>query len=400
MEKINGANFVGERLTQARKARGLTAISLADLIGVTSGAISKYERSKNAPKSDTLKLLAEKLNFPQSFFFKPFDADINNRCIKWRSLATATKFSRERGEAKYDWIRDITIYFNYYFDLPKTNIPRIDLPKDFREMKSGNIDDAAAQCRELWGIGQTPIGNLVLLLENNGVIVSRIQLGADKQDAFSEWEENDFPYVFLGSDKNVCVRSRFDAAHELGHLILHKGVKQEEYKKPELNKQIEGQANRFAAAFLMPKNEFFKGLWAPTLEAYSALKQRWKVSIKGMIVHSHRHGVLNDNQYQRMMINYSRKYNKDGEPFDDVWPCEKPRLLARCVEALVDSNIKTKDDILNDLSLFANDVEEITGVQRKYFSSKDADVVQLLPKLKESLQKEGSGKIMQFPKRT
>lgn len=398
MEKLNQSNFVGERLTQARNARGLTAISLADLIGVSSSAISKYEHSKNAPKSETLALLAEKLNFPLSFFFAPLNEETGKRCIKWRSLSTATKFSRDRGEAKYEWLSRITGYFNEYFDLPKINIPIVDLPNDFREIKGSDIDIAAERCRDYWGVGRSPINDLVLLLENNGVIVTRIYLGADKQDAFSEWKEYDYPYIFLGADKNVCVRSRFDAAHELGHLVLHKKVKKEEYKKPELHKQIEAQANRFAAAFLMPKNEFFKGLWAPTLEAYSALKPRWKVSIKGMIVHSHRHGILNDIQYQRMMINYSRRY-KNGEPFDDVWACEKPRLLARCVESLVNSNMKTKEDILSDLSLFANDVEEMTGVPRNYFNSKDADVVPLLPKLKTSSQADKNGKIMQFPKK-
>lgn len=399
MKNFSRDSFVGERLTQARKARGLTALSLADLIGVTSSALSKYEHSKNAPKSDTLQLLADKLNFPPSFFYKPIITDINNRCIKWRSLATSTKFSRERGEAKYTWVRDLAIYFSNYFDFPAINIPKIDLPHDFREIKNSHIERAAQECRDAWGIGQAPINDLVLLLENNGVIITRIQLGAEKQDAFSEWEETDFPYMFLGSDKNICVRSRFDAAHELGHLLLHKNVKPEEYKKPELNKLIEGQANRFAASFLLPKNEFFKELWAPTLEAYGTLKQRWKVSIKGMIVHSHRHGVLNDNQYQRMMINYSRRYHKDGEPFDDVWPCEKPRLLARCVEALIDSKIKSKEDLLNNLSLFGNDLAEITGMPRNYFSVKDSDVI-MFPKLKDSIATEiKEDKIVQFPRK-
>lgn len=397
MQTINSANFIGERLTQARKARGITAISLAELIGVTSGAISKYENSKNSPKSETLSLLAEKLNFPQSYFFQPIDQSISSRCIKWRSLASVSKLSIERGEARYDWARKFTAYIESYFDLPKINIPTLDLPKDFRELQGKDIDEAANQCREYWGLGQSPINDLVLLLENNGVIVSRIQFDADKQDAFSEWDEYDHPYVFLGTDKNVGVRSRFDAAHELGHLILHRNVKKEEYRNSIFHKQIESQAHRFASAFLMPKNEFFKSLWAPTFEAYSALKPRWKVSIKAMIVYSHRHGVLNDNQYQRMLIQYSRNY-KNGEPLDDVLTCEKPRLLARCVEALVDSKIKTKDEILNDLSLFAGDVADIVGLPKKYFMPKATDVVQLLPKLK-NLQEFSTNNVMQFPKK-
>ena len=45
-------------------------------------------------------------------------------------------------------------------------------------------------------------------------------------DAFSCWR-NDEPYVFLNTFKST-ERSRFDSAHELGHLVLHRhgGAKQ------------------------------------------------------------------------------------------------------------------------------------------------------------------------------
>jgi Zn-dependent peptidase ImmA (M78 family)/transcriptional regulator with XRE-family HTH domain len=397
MQAINTSNFIGERLAQAKKARGLTAVALADILGITSASISRYEHSKDNPKSDTLLAIAEKLNFPVSFFFQPIDKSINDRCIKWRSLASTTKFSRERGEARYEWMRNIINYLGFYFEFPRINIPDIALPSDFREYKSSDIDNAANLCREHWGIAQSPIKDLVLLLENNGVIVSRIAFGADKQDAFSEWGVGDFPFIFLGTDKNVCVRSRFDAAHELGHLILHKNVTNDSYKNPTLHKQLEGQANRFAAAFLMPKNEFFKGLWAPTLDAYLSLKSHWKVSIKGMIVHSHRHGILSDTQYQRMMINYVRRW-KDGEPLDDELACEKPRLLTRCIESLISSGIKSKDDILRDLNLSQSDLEEMLGLRRGYFLQNESEVIQLQPKLK-SINEFMTGNVMQFPKR-
>ena len=51
----------------------------------------------------------------------------------------------------------------------------------------------------------------------------------------------------LGSDKNYRARSRFDAAHELGHLVVHGdsyGVK-----------QVEQQAHMLAAGFLMPAHD-------------------------------------------------------------------------------------------------------------------------------------------------
>ena len=62
-------------------------------------------------------------------------------------------------------------------------------------------------------------------------------------------------------------RRRFTIAHELGHLFLHMGylTNHELWEKQENkvyqrigNSEKEYQANEFAAAFLMPKKEYFK----------------------------------------------------------------------------------------------------------------------------------------------
>ncbi len=46
------------------------------------------------------------------------------------------------------------------------------------------------------------------------------KLRLKKIDAFSVWYDAK-PYIFLSSDKGSNVRTRFDMAHELGHLIMH-----------------------------------------------------------------------------------------------------------------------------------------------------------------------------------
>src|SRR5438094_162699 len=71
-----------------------------------------------------------------------------------------------------------------------------------------------------------------------------LAIDAKEVDAFSMWH-GETPFVFLNTKKS-CERSRFDAAHELGHLVLHRhGVPQ--------GQQAEAEANAFASAFLMPR---------------------------------------------------------------------------------------------------------------------------------------------------
>lgn len=389
--------FVSERLTQARKARGLTAVTLAELLGVTSTTISQYEHGKQAPRPELMTALSAQLGIPPSLLLRPIRTITQERRTKWRSNTSATKFARERAESRFEWLCEIVQYFEQYLDFPAVNVPSFELPVDFREITVEMIDRSAAWCREYWGIGNAPIQDLILLLENNGIIVSRGKLNADDLSAFSEWLDNDYPYVFLGTDKNVCVRSRFDAAHELGHLVLHKRVPKKQYGTPADFKLLEKQAHRFAAAFLLPKESFFRDLWAPTLDVFVALKPRWKVSVKGMIVHSHRHQLLSDTQYQRMMINYNRRW-KEGEPLDDVMEPESPRMLARCVETLVEQKVKNREEILLDLSFAAHDIEELVGLPMGYFNNNRAELIRLpTPQLREDVaRKTTQGVVVPF----
>lgn len=367
--------FVGARLVQARKARGLTAVNLADLLGISSASISHYEHGRQAPRPEVLNALAQQLNLPHAFFFRPLPPSPERKMF-WRSQSAATKAARERAESRYDWLRELVVYFEGYFDFPKLNLPAIRAPKDFRNLASEQIEDLAQECRLFWGEGASPIKNLVLTLENNGVIVSRGRLGAETLDAFSEWLERDYPYVFLGTDKASAVRSRFDAAHEYAHLILHRNVNRKEIGSAKEFRLIENQAHRFANAFLLPKESFLKELWAPTLDAFASLKKRWKVSIKAMIVRAHQLELLDDTQYRRMIISYSRRWSA-GEPFDDELEPESPRLLARCLDMLVSERIKTKQDILADLTFAASDIEELVGLPSGYLSDRTGEVVDL-----------------------
>lgn len=386
--------FIGARLAQARKARGMTASTLSEILGVTSASISQYEHDKQAPRPELTERLASKLNMPPTFFLRELPPEGGERATKWRSNTTATKVARERAEIRYEWLREVVAYLSGYLNFPDVNIPFVDgLPADFKELTHADIDRAAEHCRVHWGLGTGPAPDLVQLLESNGVIVSRGRLNAEGLDAFSEWLPNDLPYVFLGSDVNVGVRSRFDTAHEIGHLVMHRFVSKKQFGKPEDFKILERQAHRFAAAFLLPKEQFFKELWAPTLDAFASLKPRWKTSIKGMIVHCHRHGLLGDTQYQRAMINYNRRW-KNGESGDlEILP-EQPRFLARCVELVINEGVRTVDQLLADLPFGSDVIEELVGLPRGFLSGNSAEVIPLSqPSIKSDFAR-GDGNVV------
>jgi hypothetical protein len=114
-----------------------------------------------------------------------------------------------------------------------------------------------------------------------------------------------------------------------------------------------------------------------------ARKDRWKVSIGMMIVRCEHIGLINQDQAKRLWINYNRRGWRGDEPLDSVLTQEEPRILRRSIEALVNEGIKTKEQIIEDLSLPAREIEDLCALPVGYLSGRQADL-KAFPKLKAS----------------
>ena len=210
-------------------------------------------------------------------------------------------------------VRRIVRFIRTFVDLPAVNYPQLDLPKDPLEIGRSHIEEAASATRRHWRLGDGPISNVVLLLENNGTVILRHDLAAEALDAFSMWSrEEKTPYIVLNSSKGAAVRSRFDVAHELGHLILHRKTPAGCLNRLELFNVIEQQAHSFASAFLLPETTFAADMVSPTLDAFRALKPKWRVSIQGMIYRARDLGLLSPEQDRRIWPNLVPRLAKVG----------------------------------------------------------------------------------------
>ena len=377
--------FVGARLSEARQARGLTAVSLAEIIGVTPQSISQYERNKQSPSPETMDAIAERLNFPRERFLLEMTVQ-DDTPIFWRSNVTAVKFARERAETRLVWIKEILDYQSKYFDFPALNLPETDAPDDFRKISSQFLDDLALTVRDHWDIGTGPMPDLLLEMENNGIVVSRINVGAEKLDAFSQWpRDSNIPFVVLGRDKASAVRQRFDAAHELLHLLLHRNIDSKRLNSAQDFKILEDQAHYFASSLLLPENQFADELYGCSLDSFLALKERWKVSIGAMIMRSKALGLINAAETQRLWINYTRRGWRRNEALDNKMDKERPRLLRRSMESLLSERVQSVAQILSALSLPAEEIEELCDMDEGILSVKRPEL-KATPVLKGSAQ--------------
>ena len=101
------------RIKEAREARGLTGVTLAELVGVKRASISQYELGNASPKFDVLQKLATVLNVPRAFFLRPL-AQPDTDSLFYRSMSAATKSDRLKASRKYSWLKQLTTYLRGY----------------------------------------------------------------------------------------------------------------------------------------------------------------------------------------------------------------------------------------------------------------------------------------------
>lgn len=155
-------------------------------------------------------------------------------------------------------------------------------------------------------------------------------------------------------------------------------------------REIERQAFDFAAAFLMPAESFAAEVSTPSLNAFLALKERWRTPIAALIRRTARLHILNEKYERRLWKNYSAKGWRRTEPLDERLDVENPRLLARSVQLLVDEKVRDRRSLLSDFRLQGPDVEALCGLRPGYMSAE----VDTLPRLKRSgwpVEDSGSG---------
>lgn len=401
--KLGTPGFVGARLREAREARGLSGASLADLLDVSRQAIALYENDERSPSPEMVGRMSTALNLPQPFFLRPVVED-HATTIFFRSRVSATKNARKKARTRRKWLDEITQYIAQSIELPSVNFPPCDFPADPVKISNDDIERAATSLRRFWRLGDGPISDVTLLAENNGAIVAREPFDDEKVDAHSAWAY-DIPFIVLSADKQSAVRSRYDVAHELGHIVLHRNVDDGRLESRKADQKLtEDQANWFAGAFLLPHDTFANDLSLPTLDAIVALKPKWKVSVSAMIMRAKHLGLISPERVDRLWISYGRRKWQANEPYDDQLPIEHPRLLSLAFDLALSERVIVRDETLNDLAFTPSDIESLVGLPRGTFSDDlpSVRILQAYAGRTESGERRAntkSGEVVPFPNR-
>lgn len=330
--------FIGERLQEVREGCGLSQAALARLLGVSRQAISSYEKGAITPAPGMTKEISRVLGVTPSFFRRsnPLGGGLpETGATYFRSMAKAKKADRKHGQFRLDMATELISIALEYVGFPEVNIPDTPYFTSPEMINEQLIEHIAERLRSHWGQGGSPIQNVVWLLENNGFVVIRDDVATNDIDAFSAWR-GDIPVMLLSSRKESSVRSRMDAAHELGHLVLHRYIDRIRLMDKDSHKLLEDQAKYFASAFLLPRAVYPKSIIVPSLEEFERVKPFWKVSIQGQIERSFNLRQIGASTRTRLWREVNARGWSKKEPLDEDIEVEMPLLLRKAFESAIE----------------------------------------------------------------
>ena len=292
----------GERLKRARVRAGLSMQGLVDIADniVSKQSISQYEKNLKNPSSTVLIALANALGIGVDYFFRNINVSIGE--VDFRKHSS---FGKKKQEVLKEKIRE---YLERYIEIE--NILGLDY-KFENHLKNesinsfDDIENISTKLRESWNLGIDPIGNIIEMLELKNIKVLLVDDDKKFNGLCGEVNDEESHYfIVLNNSKELnSDRKRFTSLHELAHLVL-----------PTHSLDEEKASDRFAGSFLFPKesviNEFGAKRTKISIEELAHIKQKYGISIAGIIFRLRQLDIINEAMFKRFwIVNRTSKFD-------------------------------------------------------------------------------------------
>jgi Zn-dependent peptidase ImmA (M78 family)/DNA-binding XRE family transcriptional regulator len=307
--------FNPEMMVLARELAGLTQGELARRLKVSQGEISKVEGGVRPPSEALLEAMADVLKCPVDFFFVSDPIrNFGSSCVYHRKRQSTPQKVLGRLLALVNKRRIQIKRLLKSVEVNDNLFPRIDIDEHF-----GNAAEIARIVRATWKTPPGPLSNLTSAVEDAGGLVIRCEFGTNKVDAFSQWLP-DMPPLFFVNVTIPADRVRFSLAHEIGHIVMHQLPTDD----------MEREADRFAAEFLMPESAVRPDLIDVSLPRLAVLKPKWKVSMAALLKRAGDLEMITPRTKNYLWFRMGSQGYKLQEPVSI--PDEEPRLLREIID--------------------------------------------------------------------
>lgn len=316
--------MIGDRIFQARTAAGLSLRQLAERMDryVSAQVIHKYELGTSQPGSDVLIKLAKALGVKVEFFFRPETDQVVLSQPAFRRKATVSQKQRAAIQAKVR--AQLERYLSIESLFPSHRFQSANFPS-FAIDATNNLDHlevVANDVRQLWSLGTDPIERLSEVLEDRGVKVVMLEIDFEI-DGLSCWANDAIPVVLVKKNQ-PSDRLRLSMAHELGHLLLRGSD----------TVNIERAANRFAGAFLVPREAALRELGEHrssfSLFELRSLREKYGMSVQAWIFRARDLGIISEH-YFLQLFKHLKSSGLHKQEFGNDLPLDLPKRYERLV---------------------------------------------------------------------
>jgi|APTNR8051073442_1049403.scaffolds.fasta_scaffold00368_24 Zn-dependent peptidase ImmA (M78 family) len=300
--------MIGQKIRQYRliKQLSLDELTLKMNGQISKMTISKYERGIINPSEQNLSLIADALDVPVELFL--FPSPFNFNLLSFRNKSSLSM--RQQDEIKASLTVTTEKILALMDRLDPTYFKSVGRLSKFVVNSFEDVDNAANSIRESWKLGTQPIPNLTEVLESQNILVL-FEEHDSEFDGFSAEVSFGDEQIVMGlvfcQKNDPGDRQRFSMAHELGHLLL------------DIQGELNGEkvANRFASAFLLPRELMVKRLGARrnliTYEELKKFKEDTGVSIQAIIYRMKDLEIISEAHYKEWFqyLTYAGLRNKE-----------------------------------------------------------------------------------------
>lgn len=284
--------IIAGNLTRYRKGLNLSQERLAELTGITRQSINNYENARTLPDSKTLSAVARALKVTLDDLLRQ-----ENKGLLHFRFRAHNSFGK-----KPQFTAQVLRMLENYTAVEQAAGLRPYAPETIScHHVEGNeklIEEEATQFRHRLGLGDAPITNLFEAVEQIGLKVLREAIPLKGFFGLSACSDQHGAFVLVNTQSDTgeisIERQLFTLAHEIGHLIFHRGEYHDsliEEGTTEEEGAREQVANYFASHLLVPQAAFER-MYEFTKDVVK-LKRHFRVSYQVILIRLEEKGAIN-----------------------------------------------------------------------------------------------------------
>lgn len=350
---------LSNRVKYLRTKSGYSQQEFADLTGFSYSYIQKFEEGKRPLTTNHL------IRFSKVLDVNPFEIIDTTKINLDNSESIPIQISnieyrdkpifKDNNSIENDIIQSISKQFYHLIELENILGEKVKFNNPLKDLSitNGNdVENAVKVIRKKWKLGQSPIYDVVYLLEKKGIRVFDVKKEYDFI-GFSGWA-GDVPLIVLNILNPDISRRRFTALHELAHLVLPFNIEDSE--------KIEKFCNHFAGAMLLAEEviyDLFQNVSnGITLQELKSIKLAFGISIQAILLRAKTLGYIDWNTYHKWKGEYDKWMEDEDHDFGQYKGNESPkRFFELIAKAINDEDQKISLVKAADLSGFT--IQEI-----------------------------------------